>query len=228
MWFWHFLHPRAWSGFFVLCKKKEKSFNENHSGKNLRCLLWTFATKSRKLEPRLLEVFRSNRILINFFLSGFLWHSGLSLFLFNVQSNLSLRPPGKSDHLKIVDTQFQSLHFADSNVRSVFLKMQPPEKCEMRRPKVGPGGQFNLQKATTYVQLSEKHFFDYLTFPSQTFRTSDHCVSKFRLVWSLFTPCLHVGTTDRWYDAMACAGAMCTTPYWKILNQTWQMRPPKK
>ena len=37
-----------------------------------------------------------------------------------LQSNLSLRPPDKSDHLKIADTQFQSLHFADSNVRTAF------------------------------------------------------------------------------------------------------------
>ena len=30
-----------------------------------------------------------------------------------LQSNLSLRPPDKSDHLKIADTQFESLRFAD-------------------------------------------------------------------------------------------------------------------
>ena len=46
---------------------------------------------------------------------------------FELQSNLSLRPPDKSDHLKIADTQFQSLEFTDSNVRSAFLKMQPPQ-----------------------------------------------------------------------------------------------------
>ena len=42
----------------------------------------------------------------------------------------------------------------------------------------------------------------------------------------LLRPHLHVGATDRW-----CHGsrrAMCTTPYWKNLNQTWQMRPPEK
>ena len=66
------------------------------------------------------------------------------------------RPPDKSDHLKIADTQFQSLQFADSNVRTAFLKMRPPETCELRTPKVGPKRRFNLRKATTYVKLSEK------------------------------------------------------------------------
>ena len=75
-----------------------------------------------------------------------------------LQSNLSLRPPDKSDHLKIADTQFQSLEFTDSNVRSAFLKMRPPEKCELRTPKVSPKRRSNLQNATTYVILSEKHF----------------------------------------------------------------------
>ena len=76
-----------------------------------------------------------------------------------LQSNLSLRPPGKSDHLKIADTQFQSLQFADSNVRTAFLKMRPPENCELRTPKVGPKRRFNLRKATTFVKFSEKPFF---------------------------------------------------------------------
>ena len=76
-----------------------------------------------------------------------------------IQSNLSLRPPDKSDHLKIADTQFQSLEFTDSNVWSAFLKMRPPEKCELRTPKVGPKRQSNLQKATTCVKLSEKALF---------------------------------------------------------------------
>ena len=100
-----------------------------------------------------------------------------------VQSNLSLRPPDKSDHLKIADTHFQSLQFADSNVRSAFLKMLPPEKCELRTPEVGPKLWFNLGKATTYVKLSKKHFFDYPAFPSQALRTSDHRVCKILLVW---------------------------------------------
>ena len=98
-----------------------------------------------------------------------------------IQSNLSLRPPDKSDHLKIADTQFQSLEFTDSNVRSAFLKMRPPEKCELRTPKVGPKRRSNLRKATTYVKLSEKHVFDCLTFPWQALRTSDHRVCKLRL-----------------------------------------------
>ena len=76
-----------------------------------------------------------------------------------IQSNLSLRPPDKSDHLKIADTKFQSLQFADSNVRTAFLKMRPAEKCELRTPKVSPKRRFNLRKATIYVKLSEKHFF---------------------------------------------------------------------
>ena len=93
-------------------------------------------------------------------------HFLVSIFPYacNVQLNLSLRPPDKSDHLKIADTEFQSLEFADSNVRSAFLKMRPPEKCELRTPKVGPKRWSNLQKATTYVKLSKKHFFDCLTF----------------------------------------------------------------
>ena len=99
----------------------------------------------------------------------------------SLQSNLSLRPPDKSDQLKIADTQFQFLEFTDSNVRSAFLKMRPPEKCKLRTPKVGPKRRSNLQKATTYVKLSEKHSFDCLTFPSQALRTSDHRVCKVRL-----------------------------------------------
>ena len=116
----------------------------------------------------------------------FLWLSTLvDLTGLLVQSNLSLRPPDKSDHLKIADTQFQSLEFADSNGRSAFLKMRPPEKCDLRTPKVGPKRLSNLQKATTYVKLSEKHFFDCRTFPSQELRTSDHRVCKLRLARSL-------------------------------------------
>ena len=102
-----------------------------------------------------------------------------------VQSNLSLRPPDKSDRLKTADTQFQSLQFADSNVRTAFLKMRPPEKCELRTPKVGPKRRFNQRKATTYVKSSEKHFLVGLTFPSLALRTSDHRVCKLRLSWSL-------------------------------------------
>ena len=105
-----------------------------------------------------------------------------------LQSKLSLRPPDKSDHLKIADTQFQSLEFTDSNVGSAFLKMRPPEKCELRTPKVGPKRRSNPQKATTYVKLSEKHFFDCLSFPSQALRTSDHCVCKLRLAKPLPIP----------------------------------------
>ena len=101
------------------------------------------------------------------------------------QSNLSLRPPDKSDHLKIAGTQFQSLQSADSNVWSAFWKMRPPEKCELRTPKVGPKCRFNLRKVTTYVTLSEKHFLDCLTFPSRALRTSDHGVCKLYLARSL-------------------------------------------
>ena len=102
-----------------------------------------------------------------------------------LQSNLSLRPPDKSDHLKIPDTPFQSLQFSDSNVQSVFLKMQPPEKCELRTPYVGPKLRINLGKATKYIKLSEKNFFDRPTFPSQALRTSNHRVCKLDLAWSL-------------------------------------------
>ena len=106
-------------------------------------------------------------------------------FIFVLQSNLSLRPPDKSDHLKIADTHFQSLQFADSNARSAFLKMRPPEKCELRTPEVGPKLRFNLGKATTYVKLSEKHSFDRPAFPSQALRTGNHGVCKIILVRSL-------------------------------------------
>ena len=50
------------------------------------------------------------------------------------------------------------------------------------------GRQSNLQKATTYVKLSEKHFFHFLTFPSQVLGTSDHRVCKLRLARSLTPP----------------------------------------
>ena len=110
------------------------------------------------------------------------WSFSLAIGL---QSNLSLRPPDKSDHLKIADTQFQSLQFADSNVRNVFLKMRPPEKCELRTPTVGPKRQFNLQKATTCVKLQRKTLFWLPNFPSQALRTSDLRVFKLRLTWSL-------------------------------------------
>ena len=81
-----------------------------------------------------------------------------------LQSNLSLRPPDKRDHLQFADTQFQSLQFADSNVRSAFLKMRPPEKCELWTLKVGPKRRFNLQKRPNASNCNEKHFFDCLTF----------------------------------------------------------------
>ena len=42
---------------------------------------------------------------------------------------------------------------------TAFLKMRPPEKCELQTSKVGPKRQFNLRKATTCVKISEKHFF---------------------------------------------------------------------
>ena len=102
-----------------------------------------------------------------------------------VQSNLFLRPPDKSDHLKIADTQFQFLQFADSNVRTAFLTMRPPEKCQLRTPKVSPKRRFNLRKATTYVKSSEKHFFVCLTFPSLALRTSYHHVCNVRVSWLL-------------------------------------------
>ena len=50
------------------------------------------------------------------------------------------------------------------------------------------------KKATTYVKLSEKHFFDCLTFPSQALRTSNHRVFKLRLARPLpITPPLTRG-----------------------------------
>ena len=74
------------------------------------------------------------------------------------------------------------------------LENRPPEKCELRTPKVGPKRRFNLQKATTYVKLSKKHFFVCRTFPSQALWTSDHRVCKLRLAWSLpITPPLTRG-----------------------------------
>ena len=149
----------------------------------------------------------------------------------NIQSNLSLRPPDKSDHLKNADTQIQSLQFADSNVRSAFLKMRPPEKCELWTPEVGPKLQFNLGKATTYVQLSEKHFFNRPASPSQALRTSERRVCKLGLnmVVANYAPacsmCMwELPIVD---DDGSCRG-MCTNPYRKILNQTCQMRPPEK
>ena len=69
------------------------------------------------------------------------------------------------DHLtkattwKLRTHNFSPLEFTDSNVRSAFLKMRPPEKCELRTSKVGPKRRSNLQKATTYVKLSEKTLF---------------------------------------------------------------------
>ena len=130
----------------------------------------------------------------------------MTIFFFfyacELQSNLSLQPPDKSDHLKIADTHFQSLQFSDSNVRSVFLKMRPPEKCELRTLCVGPKLRFNLGKATKYVKLSEKNFFDRPTFPLQALRTSDHRVCKLDLAWHgrcQLRPRVHVGTTDRWW-----------------------------
>ena len=137
------------------------------------------------------------------------------LFAARLQSNLSLRPPDKSDHLKIADTQIQSLQFADSNVRSAFLKMRPPEKCELRTPEVGPKLQFNLEKATTYVKLSEKHFFNRPASPSQALRTSDHRVCKLGLhmVVANYAPAcmweLPISIVD---DDGSCRG-MCTSPY---------------
>ena len=72
--------------------------------------------------------------------------------------------------------------------------MRPPEKCKLRTLKVGPKRRSNLQKATTYVKLSEKHFFDCQTFPSQALRTRDHRVCKLRLARSLpITPPLTRG-----------------------------------
>ena len=114
-----------------------------------------------------------------------LQYSSLYSIRYAVQSNLSLRPPDKRDHLKIADTHFQSLQFVDSNIRSAFLKMRPPEKCELRTPEVGPKLRFNLGKATTYVKLSEKHSLDRPAFPSQALRTGNHGVCKILLVWSL-------------------------------------------
>ena len=116
----------------------------------------------------------------------------------SIQSNLSLRPPDKSDHLEIVDTQFQSLQFADSNVRSAFLKMRPPEKCELQTPEVGPKRRFNLRKATTCVKLSEKRFFDRQTFPSHALQRA--IIAFASLAWHgccQLRPHMHVGATDR-------------------------------
>ena len=79
---------------------------------------------------------------------------------------------------------FSPLTFADSNVRSAFLKMRPPEKCELRTLEVGPKLRFNLRKENTYVKMSEKHVFDRPAFPLQALRTSDHRVCKILLAWS--------------------------------------------
>ena len=124
-----------------------------------------------------------------------------------IQLNLSLRPPDKSDHLKIAGTHFQSLQFPESNVRSTFLKMRPPEKCELRTAEVGPKRLFNLRKATTCIKLSEKHFFQPPTFPIQALQTSDIRVCKLLLAWPLpITPPRARGNC-RWLMSMARAGA---------------------
>ena len=125
----------------------------------------------------------------------------------HVQSNLSLRPSDKSDHLKISDTHFQSLQFSDSKIRSTFFKMRPPEKCELRTPYAGPKLRFNLGKVTKYVKLSEKHFFDLTTFPSQALRTSDHCVCKLYLAWLLPITPSRACENYRSLMSMARAGA---------------------
>ena len=117
-----------------------------------------------------------------------------------LQSNLSLRPPDKSDHLKIPDTPFQSLQFSDSNVRSVFLKMRPPEKCELRTPYVGPKLRINLGKATKYVKLSEKTFSIVQRFPRRHFGQA--IIAFASSTWHgrcQLRPHVHVGTTDRWW-----------------------------
>ena len=103
--------------------------------------------------------------------------------------------------------RFQSLEFTDSNVRSAFLKMRPPEKCELRTPKVSPKRRSNLQNATTYVILSEKHFLDRLTFPSQALRTSDHRVCKLRLARPLPDYAPAYTWEPRIANVMARAGA---------------------
>ena len=116
------------------------------------------------------------------------------------------------------------------NVRSAFLKMRPPEKCELRTPTVGPKRRFNLQRATTCVKLQRKTLFGLPTFPSQALRTSDLRVFKLRLAWSLpLTSSLTRGNHRSLMSWLAqLRRGMCTTPCWKFLNQTWQMRPPEK
>ena len=144
----------------------------------------------------------------------------LSFIVIPWQSNLSLRPPDKNGHLKIADTHFQSLQFVDSNVRSAFLKMRPPEKCELRTSEVGPTLQFTLRKATTHVKLSEKHFFDRPTFPSHTLRKSDHHVCKLRLAWSLPITPPHACGNYRSLMSMARAGACVQLHVENFWNKT--------
>ena len=115
--------------------------------------------------------------------------------------------PCPCDHLKIADTHFQSLQFPDSNVRSAFLKMRPPEKCKLRTAEVSPKRRFNLRKATTCIKLSEKHFIHPPTFPTQAHQTSDIRVCKLLLAWPLpITPPRTRGSC-RWLMLMARAGA---------------------
>ena len=127
----------------------------------------------------------------------------------SVQSNLSLRPPGKSDHLKTADTLFQSLQFADSIVRSAFLKMRPPEKCELRTPEVGPKWWFNLEKRPHSSKWAKNTFSIVQLFLQ---RHSERAIitfatCKFRLAWSLAITPMRTRGNYRSLTSMARAWA---------------------
>ena len=106
----------------------------------------------------------------------------------------------KSDHLKIADTQFQSLEFADSNVRSAFLKMATTWEMRIADTKGRPKASIQPAKSDHIRKIERKTlFFDCLTFPSQALRTSDHRVCKLRLARSLpvTPPLTRANPTDR-------------------------------
>ena len=139
-----------------------------------------------------------------------------------------LRPPYKSDHLKIADTPFQCLQFADSNVRSAFLKMRPPEKCELRTPEVGPKCRFNLRKATTYIKLSEKHIFDRPTFPLQEWAAAAFASSAWQWSLPITPPRTHGDYRSLMSTAHRRGKGYVYDSILKKFEPTWHMGPPEK
>ena len=83
----------------------------------------------------------------------------------NYSRTLSLRPPDKSDHLKIADTQIQSLQFAD--VKCTECVLENATTWEMRHcghRRSGPKLQFNLGKDDHIRQNKRKTLFQSSSF----------------------------------------------------------------